>query len=804
MRRAELTHRQFLVGDVADGLGWIYGQDMKPRRNLAAGLLCAVLASAIAVMVLPRAGGSVDLPDSPTAELELDRLAGADRYATSVRISEQTFPAGADTAFLATGQSFPDALAAGPAAATLNGPILLTATDQLPPSVVVELQRLNPSVVYILGGPSAVSTAVEAQVRATATAQVRRVAGNDRYATAGAVAELAFPTADTVYIAAGSGFADALAAGAPGGVLRRPVLLTGNIRVPAATRAQVTRLGNPDVIVLGGPAVVSEAAMAELDTLTTGSVERVSGANRYATSAAVSADAFATASTVFLANGTTFPDALERGTGRDVARGASAAHESDLRSCGDHRRGGPPWGESSCRPGRPERGQRCGRCSHTVFCRTSAGRGTLRYLREPHDEADRGSARRPLVRRGRLSLVTRRTVSRSDITTYVEAIAAKGFNLVLFSAPEPFYTDNTPAYRNESGDLPFTDQLFQSPLNDAYWQVVDHAIDEAARLGITGIVVPQYSGYADGADGWSQAVEAAYDADPQNLIDYGDALASRFASSQNIIWMLGHDRVPTPKFKAASRLIASRLQAGTDHMVIQGGWNDGGRNSTGDTDWNGVAGADITTDFDTVYVYDEDTAAATATAWVSKANIFLEGKYEQEQAQGVGDQTLREQMWEAFLNGASASFLGNNPRWHFDSGREIYPYSGTWEQSLTNPTYNKGTVHAGHMADFIASLTGVLDTVPDTSSTFVRAGTAFGRFDPALGVVYAEGTAPITLDTTELAGTSNVRIRRFDPTNGSFTIVAASEPQSSSRVIDHPGANAAGGNDYVYTIDIGP
>jgi len=239
-----------------------------------------------------------------------ERWQGADRYATSVRVSQEAFPSGADVVFLATGQSFPDALAAGPAAATLGAPILLATTNQLPSVVSVELQRLSPSVIYLLGGFAAISSTVEAQVAAATTATIERVAGSDRYATAAAVTELAFPSADVVYVAAGGGFADALSAGAPGGILRRPVLLTGANSVPAPSREQIARLANPDIIVLGGTAAVSNTVVSQLDSLTTGTVRRVQGANRYSTSVAVSVDAFAGADTVFLATGTAFPDAL--------------------------------------------------------------------------------------------------------------------------------------------------------------------------------------------------------------------------------------------------------------------------------------------------------------------------------------------------------------------------------------------------------------------------------------------------------------------------------------------------------------
>jgi hypothetical protein len=393
-------------------------------------------------------------------------------------------------------------------------------------------------------------------------------------------------------------------------------------------------------------------------------------------------------------------------------------------------------------------------------------------------------------------------LSTADITTYVTEVAALGFNLVMFSAPEAYYTDNTPAYRNAAGNDPFTGTNFASSLNDAYWDVVDHMVLSCAAAGITCIIVPQYSGYADSADGWSVDVEAAYDASTANLTTYGQALVARYSSYPNIIWMVGHDRVPTTKFKAASKLIADELASGTTHMIIHGGWHTSSTSSTGDTDWNAVLGTDITTDFDTVYVYDETSGEAVLSALATKTSIFLEGKYEQEQSQGVGDQTLREQVWEPFCAGASASIFGNNPRWHFESGKELYAFSGTWQNSLTNTTYNDGSVEVGYFADFLAAVATWAGTARDSTSTFLTAGTGFARFSTTVGIAYSTAASSITLDTTELSGTGNVRIRRYDPTAGTFTTVAASEAQSASRSVTYPGTNTTGGTDWVYVVDL--
>ncbi len=88
-------------------------------------------------------------------------VTGQDRYATSAEVSEHAFPGGASTAYIARGTMYPDALAGGPAAADAPAPILLVQENTLPNAVAVELLRLSPNRVVILGGDAAVSPAVE-------------------------------------------------------------------------------------------------------------------------------------------------------------------------------------------------------------------------------------------------------------------------------------------------------------------------------------------------------------------------------------------------------------------------------------------------------------------------------------------------------------------------------------------------------------------------------------------------------------------------------------------------------------------
>jgi putative cell wall-binding protein len=85
------------------------------------------------------------------------RLSGPDRYATAVAVSQRAFAGGASGPFLATGTSFPDALAGGPVAAELGAPLLLVQASCSPASVTAEIDRLGATKLVLLGGTAVLS-----------------------------------------------------------------------------------------------------------------------------------------------------------------------------------------------------------------------------------------------------------------------------------------------------------------------------------------------------------------------------------------------------------------------------------------------------------------------------------------------------------------------------------------------------------------------------------------------------------------------------------------------------------------------
>ncbi|MPV87606.1 hypothetical protein GB882_02915, partial [Georgenia ruanii] len=240
------------------------------------------------------------------------RQAGADRYATSAIVSEQTFAPGAEVAYVASGRDFPDALAGAAAAGASDAPVLLVPGPGITPGVRAELDRLDPRSIAVLGGESAVSSAVVDDLDRYTSGPVTRLHGADRYATSAAVSEATFdPGADVAYVASGRGFPDALAGAAAAGATGSPVLLVPGPDITEPVRAELARLRPARIVVLGGEASVSAGVEQQLGSFTRGGVVRLSGEDRYATSASVAAALFGPrVPTVYLASGRGFPDAL--------------------------------------------------------------------------------------------------------------------------------------------------------------------------------------------------------------------------------------------------------------------------------------------------------------------------------------------------------------------------------------------------------------------------------------------------------------------------------------------------------------
>ena len=213
------------------------------------------------------------------AGLSVERIAGADRYATSAAIAQKVADLEGEyfieKAFLTRGDNFADGLAVSPLAYSNRIPVILTQPMSLSAPAANTITGLGIADVVILGSNAAVSDSVERAVRGLSThPTVKRVAGADRYETSQRIAAYAFANylawQDFVGVATGLDFPDALAggvaAGERGGIL---VLTDPNKLSPiwAGYLAGAYAYGTPSIQIYGGPNVVSDNVMSKLQEI---------------------------------------------------------------------------------------------------------------------------------------------------------------------------------------------------------------------------------------------------------------------------------------------------------------------------------------------------------------------------------------------------------------------------------------------------------------------------------------------------------------------------------------------------------
>lgn len=202
----------------------------------------------------------------PTATVQ--RISGADRYATAGLVAQQVIQDSSPEVFVASGQAFPDALVLSALAARHQAPLVLVRSDAVPPATGAALTALDYDHVYAAGGTAVLGDAVLDEV---AGAQPwTRYQGADRYATAAAVLEQ-FPAEGKVLVATGQDFPDSLTAVPVAARTGAGVALTRPEAVPAAVMTEVDRLitgfSFPLITIVGGEAAVHPTVQAQLQAL---------------------------------------------------------------------------------------------------------------------------------------------------------------------------------------------------------------------------------------------------------------------------------------------------------------------------------------------------------------------------------------------------------------------------------------------------------------------------------------------------------------------------------------------------------
>ncbi len=194
------------------------------------------------------------------AHTVIERIGLSTRYRTAEAIVRDAFTdTQPDVAFVATGATYPDALAAGAAAGAIGSPVILLngAKSALSEGTTGLLADLGITRVYIAGGSAAVSPGIEAGLRsALGDENVVRLAGSTRYSTAAIIADEVYDSTEFAILASGRGFADALAGGPLAAMRGAPLYLAGANCVPGVALDQIWAQNVQGIEILGGSSVL--------------------------------------------------------------------------------------------------------------------------------------------------------------------------------------------------------------------------------------------------------------------------------------------------------------------------------------------------------------------------------------------------------------------------------------------------------------------------------------------------------------------------------------------------------------------
>jgi hypothetical protein len=389
------------------------------------------------------------------------------------------------------------------------------------------------------------------------------------------------------------------------------------------------------------------------------------------------------------------------------------------------------------------------------------------------------------------------SLSDADAKTYLADRAAKGFDAVLVNLIEHKFAPSAPA--NAAGDLPFTGKLsggaldFSTP-NEAYFAHVDQVLNDAAARGIVVLLAAAYLGHDGGDEGWYTQMQAN---GASRLRTYGTYVGQRYKAFPNIVWVAGGD--DNPSDKSLTTAVESAIAA-ADPNHLHTAHADNGTAAL--DEWGGSSWLTVNNVYGSPgngqLVYTMALAQYGRSNW--QPFFLIESTYEHSPFYSAPAALIRQQAYEAVLNGGFGEVYGNEWVWPFGAVGEDGS-AHAWMPALQSQGAQDQTRLAG--------LLGARDwpaLQPDSGGSFLGGAGSGGAHisaaltaDGRLAIAYTPGGA-LSLAMSKLAAPASARW--YDPTAGSFTPVTGSPfANSGSHTFMTPGKNAAGDADWVLVLE---
>lgn len=398
----------------------------------------------------------------------------------------------------------------------------------------------------------------------------------------------------------------------------------------------------------------------------------------------------------------------------------------------------------------------------------------------------------------------------TEMNNFLSARAAQGFNVVM---TDPIWSEsqNTKSSGGNTWDsvtplVGGSTNPSSAGLNNTFWTRVDYLISTAESYGITiGLVL--YNSNDSGLNHtWTNA----------EWQSWGGLIGARYASTPNLIWLLGNDAFPTGDDAHWPSIQTGLTGAGDSHPIVA--WYSAEYTSRYETDNNleaawGTSNSLINFTYTynagywvMEYAYGE---VANEGAAVLIPPIMGDGYFYQGGAtySSTLDRALRQEWWWVLASG-SRGVLGES--------EGVYPWTAS--SAVTNVTAEWFFAH--NTANIVTAFTGLTDwqlLMPDRSSAFVTSGRGTrvsgfasggsgGQYEPAftnsyvaasktptgsLAICYLPNHTTITVNTALLASGWNAYW--VDPITGTATSAGTSGTYNSTS----KGTNSQGDPDWV-------
>ena len=247
--------------------------------------------------------------------INTSRLSGQTRFETAKVIAEYYSSGAVKNVILSTGNQFADALSASVLAHQMEAPILLVdaSVDSSKAAFDYVIQHLDPTgTVYIIGGDGVIGKEFETKLTELGFINIVRIAGMNRYETASKVANTLNDTlVSTVVISSGEQYPDALSISGFAANKGWPILLSPRDALQEDIKNYILEKKPSKVFITGGEGVISEQVVSEIrGLLPQASTERLMGQSRFDTNALIAETFALSPSTLYIATGYGFADAL--------------------------------------------------------------------------------------------------------------------------------------------------------------------------------------------------------------------------------------------------------------------------------------------------------------------------------------------------------------------------------------------------------------------------------------------------------------------------------------------------------------